>query len=198
MIFTICSFFLLFSEFASEADQKQTTNLIYNIVYKNDSIGYLDANYDINQSSELYIITSEASFRFLMRFSSDYSFENRFRGGTLVSSKTQNKVNDKVRSTSAITRKGDGYDMKIDDVSSRLNKKVTYAMANLYFHEPSDITEVFSERYGEFCKIKKVANHKYELHLPSGKKNYYSYKNGICQEVEVNHSMATFYFVLQQ
>lgn len=198
MLFTIWSFFLLFSGLTPGEDQKSSTNLKYNIVYKNDSIGYLDANYDVNQSSELYVITSEASFRFLMKFSSDYMFENRFRGGTLVSSKTQNKVNDKVRSTSSITRKGDGYDMKIDDKKSRLNQKVTYAMANLYFHEPSDIDQVFSERYGEFCKIKKVANHKYELLLPSGRKNYYSYKDGICHEVEVNHSMATFHFVLQK
>ncbi len=143
-----------------------------------------------------YKIESSVVVKFFASIKLDYYFSNQFNNGMLKKAHTRNLMNENLRASSQIKWDGKQYDMMVDDEQTVLKEKIDYTMTTLYYDEPKNVDKVFSERYATFCTIKPVGKGKYELTLPNGKKNYYNYVNGKCTEVEVNHSLATFYFKL--
>ena len=57
-------------------------------------------------------------------------------------------------------------------------KRIDYCVVDLYFREPKNRLLVFSNMYGEFVKIKLIAEGKYKVTSPDKKVSIYSYKNG--------------------
>jgi hypothetical protein len=49
-----------------------------------------------------------------------------------------------------------------------------------------NIKEVYSERFGQMCSLKKLSEGNYGVTLPDGKKGIYTYKNGQCSEVRTD------------
>jgi hypothetical protein len=66
------------------------------------------------------------------------------------------------------------------------------------YAEPSGMTRIFSENFGQYVTINETAPHRYTLELPDGKDNIYTYHNGKCVEVEVRTSLATVYIKLRK
>ncbi|MDQ3537071.1 MAG: hypothetical protein M3421_15750 [Bacteroidota bacterium] len=172
--------------------------LNYTILWKNDSIGFLKANRGPSNNFVKYNIQSDVSVRFLAKVDMVYKFENIYSNGVLVKGTSSNFVNDKKRSFTLIKWDGKNYTAQVDDDEVSVpNKPIKFSMTSLYYKEPIGLNEIFSERFAVYCAINEISPHKYELTLPNGKKNYYTYKDGICTLVEVNHAIATFYFKLQ-
>lgn len=172
--------------------------LTYEILWKDDSIGFLKAEKRPVKNFIKYNIHSDVSVKFIAKVDMSYHFENFFSNGVLVKGTSSNFVNEKKRSSSSIKWNGKQYLAYLDgDEVSVPNRPIKTSMTSLYYKEPVGLKEIFSERFAEFCSINEVSPHKYELTLPNGKKNYYTYKDGICTLVEVNHSIATFYFKLK-
>jgi hypothetical protein len=99
------------------------------------------------------------------------------------------------------TTKASGKSYKLTDngLAKVVNMPaVRYNMLLLYTHMPKGITKVYSSNFQKFLNIKKIAENKYRLTLPDGKVNDYTYKNGICTEVEIARSLFTIQFVLRQ
>lgn len=187
--------FFLFAAHWAPASQKP---LVYDVVWKNSTIGELKASFTATPGGFQYGVHSDVAVhvfgtkRFVTKSTSTYK-DNFLQAGNF-----QDDMNGRTRNGSQVAWDGSVYHIEINKEKSQLrNRKVTYSCTNLYHHEPLGITELFSERYGVFCKIKPMGNHAYELCLPTGKKNYYRYKDGICKEVEVNETLATFYFRLK-
>ncbi|CAN5443756.1 hypothetical protein BH23BAC1_BH23BAC1_06130 [soil metagenome] len=193
--FLILTGILVFTQFLP----LQAQELSYDIVWKGDSIGFLHASKIPTKNMTRYEIDSQASFRFIAKIELDYYFENVFSNGVLVKGISKHSMNNKLKSSSSIKWDGKKYNATVDDLEVPLDKKaVKTSMTSMYYQEPVGINEIFSERYAVYCAIKPVGTNKYELTLPNGKKNYYTYEGGICTLVEVNHPMATFYFKLRQ
>lgn len=190
LLFFTC-LFLMFQPAKSQ-------QLQYEIVWKDDSIGYLTADKELQKGGAYYEIESSVLFKFIASVKLDFYFENLFQDGTLQKAQTKNLMNDKLRASSEISWTGQQYQTTVDEETAVLNQKIKHTMTTLYYNEPKNINHVFSERYAEFCAIRPLGKGKYELTLPTGKKNYYSYQNGICTHVEVNHTLATFYFKLKK
>jgi hypothetical protein len=66
----------------------------------------------------------------------------------------------------------------------------------MYFFEPVDVNEFYSEHFDTHISIKKIQAHAYEIELPDGTKNVYYYKNGICSKVKIVRSLFTAEFIL--
>lgn len=58
----------------------------------------------------------------------------------------------------------------------------------LYFHEPVEVHQIYSELYLENCELVEIKPHQYKLTLPNGEHNYYTYLNGELQEVQVDRT----------
>lgn len=177
----------------------QAQELSYDIVWKGDSIGFLTATKKPVKNVTRYEIDSQASFRIIAKIELDYYFENVFSNGVLVKGISKHSMNNKLKSSSSIKWDGKKYLATVDEQEVNLDRQaVKTSMTSMYYQEPVGLKEIFSERYAVYCSIKPVSPNKYELTLPNGNKNYYTYKGGICTLVEVNHPMATFYFKLKQ
>jgi len=73
---------------------------------------------------------------------------------------------------------------------------INYNMLSLYSREPENIGNVYSDNYETFLAIQKTDAHKYKISLPDGNYNYYYYKDGVLNLVEVHHSLYTANIVL--
>jgi hypothetical protein len=67
----------------------------------------------------------------------------------------------------------------------------------LYYHEPIGKKLIWSDSFGKFLPIRLSGNHRYELILPDGKKNFYTYNYGICSMVETEQFFTKLIFRLK-
>jgi hypothetical protein len=179
--------------FVSNAQQMN-----YEVFLNEKPVGSLLAKRSTKDELINYWIESDVNFRFIFKMNFIYTFETVFHNDMLIRASTRNTVNDDEKGSSKVTWNGKFYQMEVKKERSELkNIRITYSMAMLYFREPRQISQVFSERYARFLSIRPLKEHSYELTMPDGKKNVYSYVNGICQAVEVQHSVGKISFKLK-
>ncbi len=188
-IFFIC---ILLTSFL-EADRK----LQYEVLRKGKVIGYLDAMKKENGANIEYIMESNVKISLLMDFALYSKVYGSFNNGVLTSGSIIRRINGKDKANSKITWKVDRYLIQDKDESIELKEKITYTTACLMHEEPVNLQRIFSENYKRFIPIKAVKPHQYELLLPDGNRNFYTYANGICVSAEVNTTLSTAYFRLK-
>ncbi|MBL6446117.1 hypothetical protein JMN32_07350 [Fulvivirga sp. 29W222] len=166
--------------------------LIYRIDYKEDSIGYMIAKKSFANNKVIYELETKAKFKLILNFNHTAYYKAEYENNVLKESLSENFLNEKQRSkTTAKLLKGN-YNIKKGDELKIENRLISESIAYLYFNAPLK-KEIFSEKHGQFCPIRKVSQNKYELLKPDNQINVYHFRNGICDKVEVNTSMATVY-----
>lgn len=192
--------FLLLASFVLIANQHShvvlAQTLKYQIFKGKKPIGILTTKKVENGKHTSFHIESDATFRVIFEFSTQFTFEAFYKDGNLFKSSARNILNDSERESTLIEWKEGKY-LIIKDGEEPANLDIsrpTYSMASLYYEEPGNRTKVFSERFGEYLAIKSIGNAQYELTMPDGRSNIYSYENGRCSKVEVDHMLATLYF----
>ncbi len=171
--------------------------LMYTISWKDDSIGYLKASREKVQDNEYYYINSNTEFRVLFRFNLNYQYENEYRKGRLYSASAINSLNQKDRDQSSIIWQNNHYLLRVNNKSEKLKElDIWFTVSKLYYTEPIGINTIFSERFGEFLTLDKLAKNKYALTKPDGRKNIYFYEKGICRKVIVDNPIITLHFTL--
>lgn len=175
----------------------QAQQLKYDVYLNEKKVGLLEAKRTAKDGIAQYLIQSNVNFRMMFKLNLNHTFESTYQNDMLIKASTRSMMNDNVKATSKVTWNGTFYQLEVKDEHSVLkNSRIIYSMVLLYFREPRQITQVFSERYGVFLTIKPLAEHRYELLMPDGKKNYYSYRNGVCYLVEVQHTVGQIVFKL--
>ena len=102
------------------------------------------------------------------------------------------------RVNAKIVLQKDKYVIQDDDERSELNEKILYTSACLMHLEPVGLKRIFSENFKKFVPVRELRPHYYELRLPDGNKNYYSYANGTCIGAEVNTNLSKAFFRLKK
>lgn len=83
-------------------------------------------------------------------------------------------------------RVGNKYVANINHKTDTIYRaEIPFCVADLYFHEPKGLTEIYSNMYGSFVKISDTGNHRYKFTTPDGKVNYYAYAKGQLNTIEV-------------
>lgn len=187
--------FILFMFFAFDLHAQ---DLKFSIVKGKKSLGELhvsrnssDEGFDIN-------IRSQVKFWFFGTRRVLYTIKNRFYSKRLISASSKSTLNNKTRHETSITDEDIRYkfcDVYEEETSYCDTSSIHYTIAYMYFKEPKNISKVYSERYLEYLPIEKMEDKRYKVTLPNGTKNYFIYdENGLTKEVEVNHTLAKFYF----
>jgi hypothetical protein len=171
---------------------------MYDVIRNGDVIGNLQASKANNGSEVEFVTESNVSVRLLMSFSMYSKVTGAFRNGVLVNGSALRKVNGHNKLKTEILWQNDHYVLKEDDGQTLIHEKITYTTACLFNQEPVGLNRIFSENFGKFITLKEVRPHYYELHLPDGNKNYYSYANGICTGAEVNTNFTKAFFRLKK
>lgn len=172
----------------------------YDIQLNGMNIGQLKVYTATTKTGEThYVADAEASIWLFGRKNITTSFKSVYKDKMLEEASFHEKMNEKTQNLSTVNREGSGYEVIINDEASTIpNRKVTYSTAILYHKEPANLTELFSERFGKFCPIRAIGPGKYELTMPDGKRNQYTYVNGVCEEVEVHTNLYRFRFTLRK
>ncbi|WP_157638186.1 DUF6134 family protein [Flexithrix dorotheae] len=177
----------------------ENIKLEYDIIKGKNKIGELNATQKRIGDEMIYAIDSKVVISFLFELNIQFKYDSKFEKDYLTWSDFSNMTNDKERESTEITWEKHRYKVKTDKKESYLSKsQIAYTLSKMYFKEPVGKTMVFSERFAEYLTISEIEAHVYELTLPDGKKNIYTFENGICKEVKVDHTLATFYFRLKK
>lgn len=112
------------------------------------------------------------------------------RDGQFASSSLLAKRDDKVRLKVNARRNGNEVLVERDDEKVSLSKVPHFAQLPLYFKEPANISELFSERLGELVAVKHLGNHRYTAPIMS-LNGVYTYVDGILTEVEASSALGT-------
>ena len=164
---------------------------LYDVIVAGRTIGSLKVFDDKGKdNTETHRIESDFKIMF---YKGKYATQTNYSQGKLVSATCSHHVNGdlKERTLTKSSTKSlyevlfsgeDGEDKPKLELNSPINSTIT----GLYYKEPINITEVYSERYGKMCSVKKLSEGKYGVLLPDGKQGIYSYKNGLCQEVKTD------------
>jgi hypothetical protein len=191
-ILYILPLFILLTSFL-ETDRK----LHYEVLRNGKVIGYLDALKKDNGTIVEYIMESNVKITLLMDFALYSKVLGTFNNGVLTSGSIIRRLNGKDKANYKITWQNDHYIIQDNDESIQIKEKITYTSACLMHEEPVNQLRIFSENFKRFIPIKAIKPHQYELQLPDGNRNYYTYANGVCVSAEVNTTLSTAYFRLK-
>lgn len=143
---------------------------------RNDSV----TQYSLRSSSEVHVFftVKKVSLVYDIVYKFDY----------LLSSYSKSIRNEELHITT-INRENDNYIMKRDGVSYCIKPLVECTTVKLFYNEPCDAQQVFSERLGEYRTIRKIAEGIYTAEMAEGVTYYYRYKNGKLYELEMKKGM---------
>jgi hypothetical protein len=143
---------------------------------------------DLKSEPETHRI--ESDFKFLF-YSGRYTIESRYAQGKLLHSDAAHHVNGDLKErTQTKSSVSPMYQVQFsgEDAPKSDKKELNYPIRNtitgLYYREPINISEVYSERFGLMCSVKKLSEGLYGVALPGGKQGLYTYRNGQCREVQ--------------
>ena len=164
---------------------------IYDVIVAGRTIGSLKV-FDEKGLNDAETHRIESDFK-IMFYKGSYSTQTNYVQGKLVSATCAHHVNgDLKEQTLTKTSSKTLYEVLFsgEDAEDKpnvvVNKPISSTITSLYYKEPVNITEVYSERYGKMCNIRKLSEGKYGVTLPDGKEGVYSYKNGLCREVKTD------------
>lgn len=105
--------------------------------------------------------------------------------------------NEEGKKKTVYIKNGDGYDMTLDNKKIRIKRVINHSSLMLYFMEPQNLANIFSERLGTFFYLEKVGKHEY-LSIVNNVTSYYRYLDGRLNELEMSRPLGSIFLRLVQ
>lgn len=170
--------------------QVMSQTVHYDIMIAGRTVGSVKVLYDgAEPESAKRRIDAEVSIPF---YSGNLRSENQFVDGVLKTSVTDYRVNGK-KKEKTLTSKAQSGQYQVDFLGAcdefekrkDVRQGITKTIVNLYYEEPVNVHAVYSEKYGQMCRLENMGDGRYAVTMPSGKQTLYSYSNGRCREVSM-------------
>lgn len=170
----------------------------YSVIWRGKEIGFLKATSQAQPQGQFYSTDSQMDISMLLNFHIEANCTNIFSNAQLKEAQVQRFVNKK-RKLATTTRFTDNhYELtkdKEDVVKMKSNIPATVTW--LYFNEPVQRREIYSEVFQTFLKFKEIASSVYETTLPDGDVMTYTYRSGVLHRVEIESGYGEFVFKLK-
>ncbi len=176
----------------------QEQSLVYNVVYHGNQIGKMKVS-QLKKGDDLYMkVNTNTSLRMILSIKVNQEEESHFRNGKMLYSTVKRSVNGKEKANRHTVSAANGYQLdKEGKRAAGSQAPIIYNVHLLLRNEPRNLQKVYSDNYQEYLSVEKLAEHKYRLKLPDGNYNIYYFRNGICEALEINHSMYTLHIALE-
>lgn len=175
----------------------QFNTLSYDILISNNKIGEMRAVRHENGVWSTYAVHTNISFRLFEQYDINYQLSSSYKNKLMIESVLKNIVNGSTENNVHLKWDGTKYQGQNNGKAISINEEIYQSIARLYFHEPSGINKVFSEKFSDFQNIKTNTKSEYILELNDGNKSKYTYINGICSEVHSSKNMFKITFKLR-
>ncbi|MBU3675646.1 MAG: hypothetical protein FGM54_00460 [Chitinophagaceae bacterium] len=174
--------------------------LHYDVVKDSKKVGYFQIGRAVNPGE--VVIRSESTVRVSMLFTIEVidKMYAVFRNNVLHTATIYRTLNGNVRVNNLTQWQNGKYALstKDDKNNGAFTQTIRFTTVSLYFDEPLNLTEVYSEKFQRMVAIKSIGIHKYQLTLPDGNTAKYTYVNGYCSEVEAQTDWAVIKFVFKE
>ena len=176
----------------------QNRQFNYQIVRNGNKVGTLNFSETTNGGMDYLKMESDVKTRFLlMTFSAHASEDAVYRNGVLLHSSIYRKLNGNEKVNKQHLAQNSQYIIRAGtNTEVNRNYPITYNMLSLYSREPENINKVYSDNFETFLAIQKIDGHKYKVTLPDGNYNYYLYREGVLNLIEIHHSLYSANIVL--
>ena len=172
----------------------QERRIKYNIRVLGMDVGVLTVTEQVNGRDTIIEAITDVKVRIIFTFRIKYEQKSTYQAGELLNSSLLTYKKDNLNSSTYLIRKGDGYILIKDEDTSFVRARINYSGSLLYFHEPSDIVNLYYEINGEKKPIKQIGGHKYQVIDPeNGRESIFEYEDGILQCTSIEHRLATIY-----
>ena len=190
-----CQFFLFGVFLANPKSmlaQQSEKSQVYEIYRGNDKIGQVVAITVSDGKKKFIRIETHIDVRVLFTVKVDVVVKNNFVDEVLSEASVRRVINGSVKINNTIIRSEKRYQMvNMDKDTTFYNGTIGKCVSQLYFEEPVNLSSIFSEAFLKPVPIAKTGASTYELKLPDGNVNHYTYVNGVCTTVTIETSMAT-------
>ncbi|MGN6248767.1 MAG: DUF6134 family protein [Ginsengibacter sp.] len=190
-------FFNLLTIMIMTISNAQQKILHYDIFKGYAVIGHL-VIYKIDYGNKiLYKLKSNVKAKFIFSYSNEINETVVFENGIMTYSSFLQNENG--RGTSIETRlAGNRFEiLKNGKLSAKVKTTIQHNILQLYLEPPPGNTLIYSNHFQQFLKLTQLDSLQYRLWLPDGNYNLYSYKNGICTQIDIVHTFFTIHFILK-
>jgi len=198
-VWRIAAIVLLILLLVSLTGQAQTRSLNYKILRNGNKVGALHFTESISGNTNYLQLESEVKTRFIFSFTAEAKEKAAYSNGILTSSSIYRKLNGSEKANKQHRIENNRYVIQVGK-NAALSKiyPITYSMLSLYTKEPLNIPSVYSDNFETSLEIQKAGAHKYRINFPDGNYNYYAYRDGILNEIEIHHRLYSASIVLTQ
>ena len=170
--------FLTGSVFAQE--------LVFNAYLGDDHIGTMTVTRTETPSGVVYTSVTDITVTYILSMDLDLSYSAHYENGQLTKTTFKYQRNHKTKEACYGEMKGSTYATYFDDRTERVSvHEVDQTLTAAYFAEPTNLKQVFSERWGVNISLVSLGNRKYKITLPDGKESYMTYADGHCRESRI-------------
>jgi hypothetical protein len=135
-------------------------------------------------------IDSRMTIRFLGSFVIESHQASFYRRSVLREAEAEVRRDGQLRERCLTEQAGNGYRVTLKGENLlAVPGQITWTVGQLYLHEPKGVQQVYSERLGQFCPVRGLSPGVYEVELPNGSRNHYSYQQGVCQRMETTTNL---------
>jgi hypothetical protein len=173
-------------------------NLEFSIVHNGDVKGTVQLS-DYWEGNIRHIkAESLVQTSFLFQITVKTIEEAMYKEGMLIFSRFYQKINEDEKADRGMIWKNGSYQFSGKKNTGTLPARpIENSVLSLYYKEPVNIHEVYSDNFQEYLPIYKSASGKYRVDLPNGYSNFYIYKQGRLNRVEVEQPFYSVQFILK-
>ena len=177
----------------------QQQELQYNVLRNGKVIGWTKLiKTNTNQQIDIKL-QSEVKTRFVFQFVVKAMEEAMFNNGNLIYTSQFRKLNSDVKENKSMKLTSRGYEIyKGNDTQPLSLNGLQHHMLGLYFTEPAQGEKIYSDTFQQLLNVEKIADGAYKVKLPDGNSCRYYYKNGICTNIKIDHTLYTAELMLAQ
>jgi len=170
----------------------------YAVIWRGKEVGSLKATSESKPHGQFYSTDSEMNIKMLLSFHIQSNITNIFSNAKLKDAQVERFVNKKKKLTSTTHFNENHYELRKDkDDVVKIKNAIPATVTWLYFNEPVQKSEIYSETFLTFLKFKEIAQSVYETTLPDGDIMTYTYRSGVLQRVEIESGYGEFVFKLK-
>ncbi len=176
----------------------QRTQLNYKVIQGSNELGWLKLEKIDSANTSFLQSDSQVKKRIIFLFTIIEHQEAYFLDEVMMKSYIFRKINDDIKENKHTVYGNNYYTVNNKKSVERvLLGSIYHNQLSLYFLEPVNLKQIYSDSYQRLLNIEKETNHVYKINFPDGNVNHYYYTNGICSKVKVERSLFTIEFILK-
>lgn len=177
---------LILSILLIENTRGQESQVAFNILKKDRSIGVLQIQKTQSSSFTDYQVSTKVEVSFIKKFRVHASESSRYKNDRLIYSEVNRTINDKPKGRKELKFSDNKYVLMDGDQSRVFNEpEIRTNLVKLYFSKPQNVDSVYCDNQQMMIDLEKLSGDRYRLQFPNGVSNVFHYKSGKCVQVDV-------------